>query len=103
MFAFERAAGDAWFWNNAERSPARTGADDETARRNFESHGEEDHVAGSRRGGRGNGPNDTADAGTVPGVRLRRIARPVTPETDHAASADGDGRAGIDALSGDIL
>ena len=75
-----------------------TGADDESARRDLESDGEKDHLAGSGRDYRNLRPDDASDEKAIRRVRLQRTVRPAAAETDLPASADGNRRARISAL-----
>src|SRR3954452_4677715 len=77
--AFEKAGETLGVGNKPSDLGRGTGADDESARRDFESYGEKDHLAGSGRDHRRVRPDDAADAGTLSGARLRRVIRSATP------------------------
>src|ERR1051326_8485440 len=80
-----------------------TGADDETARRDLESDGEEDHLAGSGRDYRSLRPDDAADAEAIRRIRLQRAIRSAAAETDLPASTDGNSRTCVGALPGHVF
>src|SRR5581483_10507231 len=71
----------------------RNGADDETTRRNSESHGKEADVDPGSRDRRDEFAQHAAQATVLPRARLRWAVRSAPGQAQHSSRADGDRRA----------
>src|SRR5580658_10150100 len=81
----------------------RNGADDESARGDFESDGREPEVVGSGRDHRGFRPDDEAVAGALPGGWLRWALRSPEAAAESEAGCSEDSRNGVAVISGEVL
>src|SRR4029077_1519557 len=79
------------------------GADDEDSRSDIEGNGRKAEMVGGGRDNRGDGPDDAAVAGAVPGTRLQRAVGSPQAESESEADRGGSAGTGVAAVPGEVF